>query len=293
MNTRSFVLPIIVVVIVPGVAHAQQPAPGCPPGSWYCAEATEKPAAPSGTPASPSSVRPLPAPASGELPTLPSEPPPQNEAPPVYARAPSQALPPPNPDRPAHYEYRPRPHAWYRRNEFGINLNGQLAFAKTTMHDAPMTMLGLGAALRYRIIPWLAFEGGINVAAGQDAWSRTRTEVSGSLAGLVFFNPQNRVQLYGVGGLTWTSASIRDAYTYAYDYGDYSQHYGYFGGLLGLGLEARITPHIAINGDLRVFMRTRTDAEAAYYPEFYNPTTGTGSNTSAGAYLNAGITLYF
>ncbi len=293
MNARFFLI-ALPMVATPTLAFAQPAAPGCPPGSWYCVESAEQPAAPAGTPVNPSAAAPKAlAPPSEELPTLPGEPPPQNAPPPVYQRAPSQALPPPNPDRPPHYDYRPKPHAWYRRNELGVNVNGQIAFVKTAMVGAPTTMLGLGAALRWRVIPWLAFEGGLNVAAGRDTFSQLRTEISGSVTSLVFFNPEHRVQVYGVGGLTWASASIRNEYTADYAYADYSSHYGYFGGLLGLGLEARITPHLALNGDLRAFIRTRTDEAAAYYPEFYNPSTGRSSNTSAGAYFNMGMTLYF
>ncbi len=148
-------------------------------------------------------------------------------------------------------------------------------------------MVGLGAALRYRAIPWLAFEGGLNVAAGRDYYAQRRTEVAGTITSMVFFNPQHRVQVYGVGGLLWAGASLRDVYGYEY------MSYSYFGGLVGAGLEARINPRLAINGDYRVFLRTRTDAAAAYSPEFYNPTTGRTSNTSAAGYFNVGVTLYF
>src|SRR5215831_16861877 len=69
-----------------GTAFAQQPAQssppngsnGCPPGSWFCADTQEKPAAPAGQPVQP--LQPLPD---------PNAPPPANTQPPVVTYAPA------------------------------------------------------------------------------------------------------------------------------------------------------------------------------------------------------------
>jgi hypothetical protein len=40
-------------------------------------------------------------------------------------------------------------------------------------------------------------------------------------------------------------------------------------------------------------VRTRTDQDAQLHPEFTNPQTGQTTNTSGGALLTGGMTLYF
>jgi len=80
-------------------------------------------------------------------------------------------------------------------------------------------------------------------------------------------------------------------------------HYDYFGGQLGAGLELRLTRVLAFNLDIRGFVRGRTDALAQVQPEFEQPAgcssspsaTGTcrTTNSSGGALLTGGMTLYF
>jgi hypothetical protein len=80
-------------------------------------------------------------------------------------------------------------------------------------------------------------------------------------------------------------------------------HYNYFGGQVGAGLELRLTRVLAFNADIRGFIRNRTDQLADSQPEFEQPA-GCGSNpnaypgcrttnTSGGGLLTGGMTLYF
>ena len=80
-------------------------------------------------------------------------------------------------------------------------------------------------------------------------------------------------------------------------------HYDYFGGQVGAGLELRLGRVVAFNADIRGFIRGRTDALAQRQPEFDSPA-GCSSqanfpgqcrttNTSGGGLLTGGMTLYF
>jgi hypothetical protein len=71
----------------------------------------------------------------------------------------------------------------------------------------------------------------------------------------------------------------------------YYYSYSYFGGQAGIGVELRFSKLIALNVDLRGFVRTRTDALAASKPEFTN-SQGQTTNTSAGGLLTGGLTFY-
>ena len=69
-------------------------------------------------------------------------------------------------------------------------------------------------------------------------------------------------------------------------------HYSYFGGQAGIGLELRLTRVLAFNGDIRGFIRSRTDNQSQSQPEFTNAN-GQVTNTSGGALFTGGMTLYF
>jgi hypothetical protein len=69
--------------------------------------------------------------------------------------------------------------------------------------------------------------------------------------------------------------------------------YTYFGGQIGIGLEARVTRSVAFNVDLRGFMRSRTDQLAQQTPEFGPDAQGRTTNTSGGGLFTGGMTLYF
>jgi hypothetical protein len=59
---------------------------------------------------------------------------------------------------------------------------------------------------------------------------------------------------------------------------------------VALGVEHRMTRNLAINADLRGFVRGRTDNDGSY--EFV-ASDGRATNTSGGLLLNIGASLYF
>jgi len=72
----------------------------------------------------------------------------------------------------------------------------------------------------------------------------------------------------------------------------FDAQYGYFGGQAGAGFELRVGRVLALNADLRGFLRTRIDSGAQSQPEFVDAL-GHTTNTSAGALFTAGMTFYF
>jgi len=111
---------------------------------------------------------------------------------------------------------------------------------------------------------------------------------------LVFFNPHDVVQIYGLGGLGFSGATV----TIAPRSGEaafprHDEHYSYFGGQLGLGVEVRVSRRIAISGDLVGFIRGRTDDLADTVPEFTDPNTHRATNTSGGGLLRVGASFYW
>jgi hypothetical protein len=289
-------------------ALAQQPAASnCPPGSWFCADTQEKPAAPPGQPVAPQRLEPLP----GSEPAPPPPPPPPQviyqQSPPVvyqmpppvvlYQPAPQPQQPPPPPPPPAYrtyggpppYYYQPRPEEPVSRpREWGLNLRAEGALMG---HNAASnaSMGGLGFGLRYKPIPAFGLEGDVDFWGGHDYQGNQRSESEFSLNALFFVNPKSKVQLYFLAGLGWSSASV----TQSNSLGGAQANYSYFGGQAGVGLEFRLGRHFALNGDFRGFIRGRTDSGAQTAPEYVDPTTGQTTNTSGGAIITGGMTFYF
>jgi hypothetical protein len=155
-------------------------------------------------------------------------------------------------------------------------------------------MGGAGATLRFRTHPMFAGELSIAGMVGTDYNGDARTELPITLSGIVYFNPQNRFQLYGVAGMGVSLAGV--AYNDPRSRPDDTAAYAYFGGLAGLGVEWQLSPHFSLFGDARAFIRTRIDREADENPEFsrvdsdgHRQTT----NVSAGVVGQLGGIFYF
>jgi len=161
-------------------------------------------------------------------------------------------------------------------------------------------MGGLGAGLRFKPSRSFGIEGDLDFAGGgHDYQGNKRSETALTLNALLFLNPRSHAQVYLLAGVGWSGAHVTcDACTTQVD-----DHYDYFGGQLGAGLELRLTRVLAFNLDIRGFVRGRTDALAQVQPEFEQPAgcssspsaTGTcrTTNSSGGALLTGGMTLYF
>lgn len=290
---------------LPAVARAQEPAPApsananCPPGSWFCADTQQQPAAPANqpVPGQPQQLEPLPAPQTDK--TDGQTPPPRRQGPiVVYQQPPPPPVvvyqpPPPmmivRPEEPPPYVYHPRAPPWYRRNEWGLNLHLEgLSIGKGI--DGNASMGGAGFGLRYKPIPYFGVEADIDFAGGRDYNDFQRNESAFTVNGLVFLNPRSMAQVYLLAGFGWSGADVIDDRTDPSNPRSFT--YSYFGGQAGVGLELRFSKHFAINGDVRGFVRGRIDNGAQLNPEFVDGA-GRTTNTSGGGLLTLGMTFYF
>jgi hypothetical protein len=149
-------------------------------------------------------------------------------------------------------------------------------------------MGGGGLGLRFKPSRYFGIESDLDYVGGHDYQGNQREETAFSVNGLLFLNPRSHAQLYLLAGFGWSGAHVTSDGPSAFD-----QHYNYFGGQFGGGLEIRASRVLAFNLDLRGFVRSRTDQLAQTQPEFINPSTGQTTNTSGGALATGGMTLYF
>jgi hypothetical protein len=291
-------------------AAAQSAPSSCPPGSWFCAEPPQEQASPAGSAVQP--LAPLPSPDEA---APPPSPPPYPPPPPPYpyrSRSPYASAPPPppavayqppppaavvRPEVPPPYAY-PYPPPYYPYppprpiREWGLNVH---AAAAAIGHGTAgnTSMGGLGAGLRFKPTPRFGIEADIDVFGGTDYQGDSRSETALSLNGLLFLNPRSSAQVYLLAGFGGSSAHVTcDAGSTACPTGSPDTHYGYFGGQVGVGLELRFGRVVALNADLRGFIRARTDSQAQSQPEFVDAY-GRTTNSSAGALLTGGMTFYF
>jgi opacity protein-like surface antigen len=259
----------------------------CPDG-WFC----EPNAAPGPAPASEQ-----PAPAPSQPPQPPARPSDESSDPaghpgppqPGSEREPNQgAL-----EVPDHSAPKQRRRRGFR--EWGFNLHLLGALLDNRAERVESTALGgLGFGFRYRLLPRLAFEADIELLKRTDHNGYSRSEGAVLLNALVFFNPRDVVQVYGVAGLGFSraTASLGPRSDEA-SFKRYDEHYSYFGGQLGLGVEVRVSRRLAIGGDLLGFVRGRTDERWQETPEYIDRDHQRSSKTSGGGLLRVGVTFYW
>jgi opacity protein-like surface antigen len=269
-------------IALSATAGAQGDAGGsaCPPGSWFCAQAPQQQASPAGQP-----LQPLPDPSDAPAPgaRVTSPPPPPPEPPPVVVyQAPPPAMARPDGPPPFEYEPPPRP-SFAHRQEFGLNLHLEGAtIGRGSNGDASMGGAGLG--LRFKPTPRFGIEADVDFLGGHDYQGDNRNETAFTINGLLFLNPRSRAQIYLLAGFGWSGAHVSSS--------SFDDHYGYFGGQVGAGLEVRLSRSFALNLDLRGFIRDRTDQLAQSQPEFTS-SDGRTTNTSGGGLVTGGMTVYF
>jgi opacity protein-like surface antigen len=181
-----------------------------------------------------------------------------------------------------------------RFREWGVNLHvglGLMGNDELMASDAGMN--GMGAALRFRPIPHIAIEGSVELLWGIDYNGFDRFEDALLVNALFFANPRSAVQVYGVAGIGGghaylDSGTAADGLPVLRD-----ERYSYLGMQLGFGVEARVTRHFALGGDLLGFLRGRTDRSADDNPEFVDPGTHRTTNTSGGGLVRLGATFYW
>jgi hypothetical protein len=216
------------------------------------------------------------------------------------------------PAPPVRYYVRPRP-AWYYTTttvaepmylwRSNIMVGGGAAvgaayFGGRTPNQPGL--IGLAAAVgRIRGAGHFGGEVSVGAAFGRDWNGDTRFEIPFTLSGLVYFNPQHRVQAYGVFGALGSLAGV--AYSPANRAagahgGRREGGYAYVGGQLGLGLEYQVSSRFVLFADTRGFVRTRVDDNTLSNPEFAETladgTTRT-TNTSAGVSSQLGAIVYY
>jgi hypothetical protein len=288
---------LALVLAVPAEAMAQSAANGgsqsaCPPGTWFCAEPPAP--APAAQP-----LEPLPDPDEAPVPPqrrAPSARPPGPPPPPPVAYEPPPPVMLARPEGPPPYEYRvPRRGAYPEPGrEWGLNLHFEGAMiGHGSAGDAGLG--GAGAGLRLKPSRYFGIESDLDFVGGHGYAGDVRHETGLSFNALLFLNPRSRGQLYLLAGFGWAWAHSQCDATVAACPGSQSAdaNYTYFGGQVGAGIEVRLTRSLALNADLRGFMRTRTDALASSTPEFGPDASGRTTNTSGGALLTGGMTLYF
>lgn len=228
-----------------------------------------------------------------------ARPAPDEEPPPGEVR-PAEPAPPPEQDRAHHRRIRlmvadeppPRPRHYHRRREYGFNVHMDAALlGDGAASDSGMG--GIGAAFRFRPLPAFAADVGVDFVGGRDYVGNRRSERAFVGNALAFFNPRDFVQVYAIGGFTFSQAWVTVSRSGGYVVEPYDTSYSHAGLQLGLGLEWRLARRAGLSTDLLFFRRHRTDAGRAQDPEFVDPATHRSTNTSQGALFRAGATFYF
>jgi len=298
-KTVASITAFALVMGVSAVAAAQQ-TPNCPPGSWFCADAqvpglggAQITIGGGGT-----QLQPLPSPQQPIQVVPPvvvqQQPPPQQPPVVVYQPAPPPVVVVRQPPPDYRYYYVRRP-VQMPQHEWGLNLRLDGAFIGGRNDRGGGALGGFGAGLRYKPSPWFGIEAGADFAIGRDYNDYARNETAFTLNGMLFLNPRSRAQVYLLAGFGWSIANVTND-TYVSGSGEpvnlnETMSYHYFGGQAGIGLEYRVTRNVALNVDLRGFVRGRTDNDSR--PEFIDPATGKTTNTSGGLLMTGGMTFYF
>ena len=154
-------------------------------------------------------------------------------------------------------------------------------------------MGGGGLFLRFHTFPNLAFELSVDAFGGTGYAGATRKEVAGEFSALWFFGrPDQSFRLFLLGGIGVAWAQVGE--------GDRTDEPIYVGGLGGLGVEWRLIDWLAIEADVRGFVRQRVNEPTD--PNYANdPTLNDGNCTiqdgctdlQGGGTFHLGAILYF
>lgn len=171
---------------------------------------------------------------------------------------------------------------------FGLNGHANFALFDNDPHrHRRASMQGIGASFRFRPIPVLGLDLGPELMGGRDYNGDERLEVGVLANALLFFAPSKRFELHVLGGFGFSSAFVREDVAFAKDR---IRRHGYVGLDFGFGLEWYVTPRVALGAEVLAFVRSRDDAGR---PEFVDPETNRATNTSTGALVRPGVTVYF
>ena len=225
------------------------PAPRCPPGSWFCEDAS----LPRTDPGAPTR-------ASGPLPAT-APPPGSYGLPEPSDQEQSVALIEPDMGAPPLYEAPPPPPPPRARSRWAAAFRIEGVTMGNSHDRSPdASMSGAGFSLRTRPMPHFAIDFGADAFGGHDFYGRSRSEFSLTVNPMFFVNPRNALQLYFLAGVGASTASV-----------DQTSTYNYIGIDAGVGVECASRPQIAIDFDWVGFVRGRTDGDRNN-PEFVDPT---------------------
>lgn len=255
-------------------------ADDCPPGSWFCGDQQQ-----AAGQAQPTAEEPAPAAQPTATPAAAGTPPP----PVIVYQAPPRSEPPPP------YVYTPAEPPLLRNWAIGANVQIPLFFGGSNSSG----MGGVGGLLRIRPRGGVfAIQGEVGSYFGRDYNGDNRAEFAMAGNVMLFVMPKKRTSLYFLGGLGFSAAHVgRNIYRTAYEGDGYrysgqpsSSDFGYFGAQTGIGLEVGLGRRVALDFQLRAFMRQRIDSSPE--PEFVRGN-GQTTNASAGGMLSTGLTFYF
>jgi hypothetical protein len=284
----SLLLVAVAMLVAPMRASAQ-----CEPGAIFCAQVEIHGGVQWGAPPPPpppAVVYVQPAPPPPVVVYRPAPPPPVV----VY-----QPAPPPM----VVYQEQPRQH-YFLESDGTWGLHGHIG---GTVSDS-LYMGGGEVGIRWRPRPRFALDLGIGGYAGIDYEGNQRTEIPLTANFLFFFNPRSRLQAYALAGVGLSFAQVGGEgwghhHDDDWDHDDWDdddfdgEGMAYYGGMIGFGLEWRLSQHFALNTDLRGFLRHRFSGETNQ-PEFVEigedgRPTGRATDTSGGGLLTLGGTFYF
>ncbi len=292
---------------ITSTANAQT---ACPPGSWLCASASvtmgmQQPTYPVAQPVYVQQPQPIyvqqPQPIYVQQPQ------------PVYIQQPTRIYV--QPVQPVRYYVQPRqmyytqPSTYYFWSStstsstsnfmWGGGVSGGAAFFGGRDPNRPGVMGLVTGFLRARTQGYVGGEVSVGWSGGRDWNGDDRSEVPASATGIVYFNPQHRVQLYGLLGAnaSWARVQYSGLNLAAGAHGGLNgANYLYVGGHTGLGVEYQVTSRFVLFADARGFLRTRIDGNTRTNPEFAESqadgTTRT-TNTSMGIVTQLGAMMYF
>lgn len=310
MNKISISALLLGITVAAPLAHAQN----CPqPGAWLCAELTIG----GGVTPQPQQVVVQPQQVVVQPQPIVYQPPP----PPVVYQPPPRVvyLPPPPPRvvvvpqrvyvqqqpmvvYPQQTQVMVQQQYWSRPQNsgyWGVSFAGVGSFLGTAPGVNGIGFIGGGMlGLRVRNASGhLGGELGVGFVGGRDYNGDSRREIPVTLTGMYYFNPQNRLQVYGLAGLGMSYAMVDYVGNNSSAHGGLSEaRYLHIGGYAGLGLEWQLSNRFSLFADVRGFVRGRVDDSAASNPEFAR-TTETGatqtSNLSGGVATQLGAAIYF
>ena len=210
--------------------------------------------------------------------------------PPVGQLPPAPPEPPPVTDT---WRHHPRQRSAHRRWGFGLRAEGAILSQQHPGIDN-FGMGGLGMSLKYRPVPGFALDFGADFIGGTDPNGLSRQEVPVSANLMLYLNPRSVAQFYLLGGANVAFAKVHSDVPQPNLAGGNSDKYTYAGGQAGAGFEFRLSPLLGVHIDGIGFVRTRIDSDGNHaFPEYYEPTTGEISNSSAGGLVRAGVNFWW